>query len=248
MVLTTRGEAAKHSAYASESLWRQWRASRNTVQQRPWRPCTVDYAGIQGHVYTLLLESGNYYVGWSSAVEYRIAQHFSGAGSKWTMQHKPLQVLACVAGDTRLEDIVTISLMSQFGWERVRGGRWCQLALEGPPDAVMRAMAPQKPRPDPCNGHAAPDGGACSASRGTAQDGEPAPPQPGEQEVQGERETIAITRAKADGDPCAWRAEVRSTQAAQECTKRGFKCIYAATLPDLTARICEWRQAPAPAP
>ena len=164
------------------------------------------------------------------------------------MQHKPLQVLACVAGDTRLEDIVTISLMSKFGWERVRGGRWCQLALEGPPDAVMRAMAPQKPRPDPCNGHAAPDGGACSASRGTAQDGEPAPPQPGEQEVQGERETIAITRAKADGDPCAWRAEVRSTQAAQECTKRGFKCIYAATLPDLTARICEWRQAPAAAP
>ena len=49
------------------------------------------------------------------------------------------------AGDTRLEDIVTISLMSKFGWERVRGGRWCQLALEGPPDAVMRAMAPQKP-------------------------------------------------------------------------------------------------------
>eukprot|EP00973_Karenia_brevis_P074486 10350225-Karenia_brevis.AAC.1 len=113
------------------------------------------------------------------------------------MQHKPLQVLACVAGDTRLEDIVTISLMSQFGWERVRGGRWCQLALEGPPDAVMRATAPQKPRPDPCNGHAAPDGGACSASRSTAQDGKPAPPQPGEQEVQGEREPIAIKRAKA---------------------------------------------------
>ena len=30
---------------------------------------TVDYTGIQGHVYTLLLEGGNYYVGWSSAVE-----------------------------------------------------------------------------------------------------------------------------------------------------------------------------------
>ena len=44
------------------------------------------------------------------------------------------------------------------------------------------------------------------------------------------------------------RAEVRSTQATQKCTNRGFKCIYVATLPDLTARICEWRQAPAPAP
>ena len=188
------------------------------MQQRPWRPCTVDYAGIQGHVYTLLLESGNYYVGWSSAVEYRIAQHFSGAGSKWTMQHKPLQVLACVAGDTRLEDIVTISLMSKFGWERVRGGRWCQLALEGPPDAVMRAMAPQKPRPDRCNGHAAPDGGACSASRGTAQDGEPAPPQPGEQEVQGERETIAITARQSRWRPL--RLARRSTEHASGARMR----------------------------
>ena len=110
---------------------------------------TVDYTGIPGHVYTLLLESGRFYVGWSSAVENRIAQHFSGAGSKWTIQHKPLQVLACVAGDTRLEDVVTISLMCQHGWERVRGGRWCQLALEGPPDAVRRAMLPRE-RPEPC--------------------------------------------------------------------------------------------------
>ena len=70
---------------------------------------TVDYTGMQGHVYTLLLEGGHYYVGWSSTVEYRIAQHFSGASSKWTMQHKPLQVLACVAGDTRLKDIVNRS-------------------------------------------------------------------------------------------------------------------------------------------
>ena len=126
---------------------------------------TVDYAGIEGHVYTLLLEGGRYYVGWSSAVENRIAQHFSGAGSKWTMQHKPLQVLACVPGDTRLEDVVTISLMCQHGWERVRGGRWCQLALEGPPDAVRRAMPPQEPRPEPCSGPAETNLGPCSASQ-----------------------------------------------------------------------------------
>ncbi len=33
---------------------------------------TVDYAGIQGHVYTLLLEGGKYYVGWSKTIENRI--------------------------------------------------------------------------------------------------------------------------------------------------------------------------------
>ena len=59
-----------------------------------------------------------------------------------------------------------------------------------------------------------------------------------------ERESIAITRTKADGEPCAWRAEVRNTQAGKECAKRGFKCIYAATLQEVTARICDWRQAP----
>ena len=109
---------------------------------------TVDYTGIQGHVYTLLLEGGNYYVGWSSAVENRIAQHFLGDGSKWTMLHSPVQVLACVAGDTRLEDVVTISLMCRHGWERVRGGRWCQVALEGPPDPVKKAREHLKLRPD----------------------------------------------------------------------------------------------------
>ena len=67
---------------------------------------TVDYTGVHGHVYTLLLEGGHYYVGWSSAVEHLIAQHFSGAGSKWTALRPPVQVLTCVAGDTKLEDVV----------------------------------------------------------------------------------------------------------------------------------------------
>ena len=72
---------------------------------------SVDYTGIQGHVYTLLLEGDHYYVGWSSAVEHRIAQHFSGAGSEWAALHPPVQVLTCVAGDKKLEDVVTTSLM-----------------------------------------------------------------------------------------------------------------------------------------
>ena len=89
---------------------------------------TVDYTGMQGHVYTLLLEGRHYYVGWSSAIEHRIAQHFSGTGSKWTTRHPPVQVLTCVAGGTKLEDVVTISLMCRHGWQRVRGGRCARAA------------------------------------------------------------------------------------------------------------------------
>ena len=57
-------------------------------------------------------------------------------------------------------------------------------------------------------------------------------------------ESIRISRNKADGERYAWRAEVRNAQAANECAARGFKCIYGATLQELTARICDWRQSP----
>ena len=102
-------------------------------------------------------------------------------------------------------------------------------------------MLPQE-RPESCSGPKT-DVGPC-ASQDNAQSGAP----DGLQEQREERETITLTRSGADGEQHAWRAEVRSTQAALECAKRGFKCIYAASLPEVTARICEWRQAPAPAP
>ena len=226
--------SASASAFPAEAAV----ASGNTVPLEAMATYTVDYTGIPGHVYTLLLESGRFYVGWSSAVEYRIAQHFSGAGSKWTMQNKPLQVLACVAGDTTLEDVVTISLMCQHGWERVRGGRWCQLALGGPPDAVRRAMLPRELGPKPCSGPAETDVGPCSASQDKAQSGAPERMQ---EEQREERETITLTRSRADGEQHAWRAEIRSAQAAAECAKRGFKCIYGATLQEAATKNPDWR-------
>ena len=56
-----------------------------------------------------------------------------------------------------------------------------------------------------------------------------------QEEGREERETITFTRSRADGEQHAWRAEVRSTQAVLECAKRGFECIYAASLPEVTA-------------
>ena len=155
---------------------------------------TVDYTGIQGHVYTLLLEGDHYYVGWSSAVEHLIAQHFSGAGSKWTALHPPVQVLTCVAGDKKLEDVVTTSLMCRHGWERVRGGRWYQVLLEGPPDAAQRALTFAKTRAEP---------------RSPQEEDSALAPLSNEHQ-----ETITLTRSRPDGEPAAWRAEIRSAQAA----------------------------------
>ena len=86
-------------------------------------------------------------------------------------------------------------------------------------------MLPQE-RPESCSGPKT-DVGPCSASQDNAQSGAP----DGLQEQREECETIMLTRSRADGEQHAWRAEVRSTQAALECAKRGFKCIYAASLP-----------------
>ena len=93
-----------------------------------------------GHVYTLLLEGDYFYVGFSAQVETRIAQHFLGTGSKWTRLHKPVQVLSCLPGDRDLESVTTIALMCKHGWERVRGGAWCQVLLPACPAPILKAI------------------------------------------------------------------------------------------------------------
>ena len=126
-----------------------------------------------------------------------------------------------MAGDKKLEDVVTTSLMCRHGWERVRGGRWCQVLLEGPPDAAQRALTFAKTRAEP----------------GSPQE-EDSALAPLSNEHQ---ETITLTRSKPDSEPAAWRAEIRSAQAAAECAKRGFKCIYGATLQEAASKIFAWR-------
>ena len=96
-------------------------------------------------------------------------------------------------------------------------------------------MLPRE-RPEPCSGPET-DVGPCSASQDNAQSGA----REGVQEQREERETITLTRSRADGEQHAWRAEIRSAQAAAECAKRGFKCIYGATLQEAASKITEWR-------
>ena len=100
----------------------------------------------QGHVYTLELQDGCFYVGHSLDVETRIAAHFlgKGAGAKWTNLHRPLRVLSVVPGDTLLENLTTIALMVQHGHECVRGGKWCALEHKCPA-SIQRAMCFMRP-------------------------------------------------------------------------------------------------------
>ncbi len=60
----------------------------------------MDLSFPQGWVYTLLCQDRKIYVGWTAHdnLARRIAKHFCGNGSKWTMRHRPLSVLAVIEG------------------------------------------------------------------------------------------------------------------------------------------------------
>ena len=74
-------------------------------------------------VYTLELEDGLYYVGYTESICARVAQHWVGrGGSQWTQLHRPVRVLDITLGGPELEDPTTIAVVARKGWRCVRGG------------------------------------------------------------------------------------------------------------------------------
>ena len=94
----------------------------------------------EGFVYVLQLEGDNWYVGWSADLHTRIASHFLGAAAKWTKLHKPVMVHSVRPGNTTLENCITVQLMCQHGWEKVRGGSYTNVEMEKPPACISKAM------------------------------------------------------------------------------------------------------------
>ena len=94
---------------------------------------------MSGVVYTLELQDGCWYVGWTKDPATRIASHFLGAGSKWTQLHPPISVLSVVLGDELLENLSTIALMCRHGWEKVRGGNYCVVDMREAPKCIRTA-------------------------------------------------------------------------------------------------------------
>ena len=93
-----------------------------------------------GHVYVLELEGAHWYVGWSQDLNTRIASHFLGAGAKWTQLYKPISVHSVRPGTPLLETAITVAMMAQHGWERVRGGSFCNVEMTKAPACIGKAM------------------------------------------------------------------------------------------------------------
>jgi predicted GIY-YIG superfamily endonuclease len=81
-------------------------------------------------LYILQLEDDKWYVGKSSDVAVRFAQHTSGKGSAWTREYPPIRI-----AETRPitsphdETNITKDLMKKYGVDNVRGGAYTAVDL-----------------------------------------------------------------------------------------------------------------------
>ncbi|MBA3750830.1 MAG: hypothetical protein H0X03_08095, partial [Nitrosopumilus sp.] len=85
--------------------------------------------------YVLKLEDGKYYIGWTNKdIHLRYAEHKAGVGAGWTKKYPPTSILKAQVGTKRTENELTLKYMKKYGWKNVRGGSWCNVDLDGPPN------------------------------------------------------------------------------------------------------------------
>jgi predicted GIY-YIG superfamily endonuclease len=103
------------------------RAAHNAACASP-QQCSLSMAGT---VYTLLLEKGRVYVGFTDrSVEERFSEHKAGLGAAWTRLYKPIKVIyENRNADAFAENAQVLRMMQQHGIEKVRGGSYCRVQL-----------------------------------------------------------------------------------------------------------------------
>jgi len=84
-----------------------------------------------GKIYILQLQSGNYYVGSTTDVNRRWAQHTAGTGAAECKRDKPVSTIHefnTLLTENKLvlyiEDMITLSIMLELGASKVTGGRY----------------------------------------------------------------------------------------------------------------------------
>ena len=104
---------------------------------------------VHPSVYVLALEDGKYYVGLAThGCEFRIGEHCSNMGSKWTQIHKALHVIDFYyPASKKLEKELVLYYAHKYGAANVRGGPFCST----PPPAPMYP-SPQRELMSSCDG------------------------------------------------------------------------------------------------
>ena len=80
--------------------------------------------------YVLKLESGKYYIGTTSDLSARFAEHCSGIGSRWTEKYPPVELVKTFPMKNGTEeDRITLEYMKKYGIDAVRGGSYTNVDL-----------------------------------------------------------------------------------------------------------------------
>ncbi len=81
-------------------------------------------------LYVLLLEKEKYYIGRTYDLDKRLIDHSNGNGSEWTSLYKVIKVIEIIKNcKPQDEDAMTITYMTKYGIENVRGGTFCNIIL-----------------------------------------------------------------------------------------------------------------------
>ncbi len=102
-------------------------------------------------IYILSLKEGKYYVGKSHSgdVQKRVKDHMEGRGAAWTRKYPVIKLLKVIRNCSEFdEDKETLRMMSEHGWEDVRGGQFCQVKL--PVHLVKQIEASIRSATDKC--------------------------------------------------------------------------------------------------
>jgi len=94
------------------------------------------------YCYVLELEKEKIYVGYSTALNQRLRNHFfpkeEDKRPAWILKYKPLALIYVISGGTiQLENMLTLAYMNLLGWENVRGGQWCTPNMNFPPPPLQ---------------------------------------------------------------------------------------------------------------
>ena len=166
-----------------------------------------------GWVYVLELQDNCRCVGYSADPETRIACHFLGRGARWTQLHPPIAVESLQPGTTKLEDVITISLMVKYGFQRVRGGQYVMVDLPAPPPPIIAALSIKPSAP------------AAIVARIEVNT------------LLGH--VVQVTQRMKEGET-AWMARVAGEKALKCCPSKGFKTFYAPNEALLRENVVRW--------
>ena len=82
------------------------------------------------HIYILLLENNNYYIGESSNFIQSYQQHIDKRSADWTKLHRTITISKVIqqTNEYTLDDCV-IEYMKKYGIDKVRGGSFSDVVL-----------------------------------------------------------------------------------------------------------------------